>query len=181
MDNLGLFFAILGAALAAALAGAGSAIGVGIAGQAASGSVAEEPSMFGKVLILQLLPGTQGIYGLLIAFITLSQVGVLGGDPNISVYKGLMYFAACMPMAIAGLFSAIAQGKTSVSRVSPMSNQAPRPGRQGHHLPRHGRDLRHPGPADLHSGNHGRGKPLMRTVHAAGRASLNGRRDGYTD
>ncbi len=134
MDNLGLFFAILGAALAAALAGAGSAIGVGIAGQAASGSVAEEPSMFGKVLVLQLLPGTQGIYGLLIAFITLSQVGVLGGDPNISVYKGLMYFAACMPMAIAGLFSAIAQGKTSVASIS-MVTKAPRPGRQGHHLP----------------------------------------------
>ena len=75
MDNLGLFFAILGAALAAALAGAGSAIGVGIAGQAASGSVAEEPSMFGKVLILQLLPGTQGIYGLLIAFLLIGKLG----------------------------------------------------------------------------------------------------------
>ena len=54
--------------------------------------------MFGKVLILQLLPGTQGIYGLLIAFITLSQVGVLGGDPHISVYKGcLLYTSTCWP------------------------------------------------------------------------------------
>lgn len=129
MDNLGLFFAILGAALAAALAGAGSAIGVGIAGQAASGSVAEEPSMFGKVLILQLLPGTQGIYGLLIAFITLSQVGVLGGDPNISVYKGLMYFAACMPMAIAGLFSAISRGKTSVASISMVTKRPDQAGK----------------------------------------------------
>ena len=129
MDNLGLFFAILGAALAAAMAGVGSAIGVGIAGQAASGSVSEEPSLFGKVLILQLLPGTQGIYGLLIAFITLSQVGVLGGDPNISVYKGLMYFAACMPMAIAGLFSAIAQGKTSVASIAMVTKRPDQAGK----------------------------------------------------
>ena len=118
MDNLGLFFAILGAALAAALAGAGSAIGVGIAGQAASGSVAEEPSMFGKVLILQLLPGTQGIYGLLIGFIVLTQVGILGGDPNVSAVKGLLYLAACLPMAIVGLVSARWQTKASIASIS---------------------------------------------------------------
>ena len=61
MSNLGLFFAILGAALAALLAGAGSARGVGMAGQAAAGVVTDQPNMFGRVLILQLLPGTQGI------------------------------------------------------------------------------------------------------------------------
>ena len=74
MANLGLFFAILGAALAAGLAGAGSAIGVGIAGKAAAAAVSEQPNLFGKVLILQLLPGTQGIYGLLIAFMLISKI-----------------------------------------------------------------------------------------------------------
>ena len=58
-DNLGLFYALLGAALAVLMAGAGSAIGVGIAGQAASGVMTEDPSKFAKVLIMQLLPGTQ--------------------------------------------------------------------------------------------------------------------------
>ena len=77
--NLGMVFAILGAALAASLAGWGSAKGVGTAGQAAAGVVAEEPNLFAKVLILQLLPGTQGIYGLLVAFITISSIGVLSG------------------------------------------------------------------------------------------------------
>ena len=72
MDNIGVVLALLGAVLAALLAGAGSAVGVGRAGEAAAGVVTEDPSKFGKVLILQLLPGTQGIYGLLIAFITLS-------------------------------------------------------------------------------------------------------------
>ena len=74
---MGLVYAILGAAVAVFLAGAGSAIGVGIAGQAASGVVTEDPSKFAKVLIMQLLPGTQGIYGLLVGFITLSNIGLL--------------------------------------------------------------------------------------------------------
>lgn len=117
MNNLGIVFALLGAALAALLAGAGSARAVGLAGQAAAGVVTEDPSKFGKVLILQLLPGTQGIYGLLIAFIALSQIGVLGGDSNLSIAKGLMYLAACLPMAIVGYFSAIAQAKASVASI----------------------------------------------------------------
>ena len=115
--SMGMFFALLGAALAVGLAGAGSAMGVGIAGQAAAGVVAEEPGQFAKVLILQLLPGTQGIYGLLVAFITLSQVGVLGGNTVGDTATGLMYFAACMPIAVAGLISAIYQGKTSVASI----------------------------------------------------------------
>ena len=75
----GIVYALIGAALAVGLAGCGSAIGVGIAGQAASGVVTVDPSKFAKVLILQLLPGTQGIYGLLVGFITLSKIGLLGG------------------------------------------------------------------------------------------------------
>ncbi|MBQ1931157.1 MAG: permease, partial [Lachnospiraceae bacterium] len=63
--ELGLVYALTGAALASLLAGIGSAIGVGLAGRAAAGAVAENPDLFSKVLILQLLPGTQGIYGLL--------------------------------------------------------------------------------------------------------------------
>ena len=56
------------------MAGAGSAIGVGIAGRAAAGVMTEDPSKFAKVLVMQLLPGTQGLYGLLIGFVTLSKI-----------------------------------------------------------------------------------------------------------
>ncbi|MDD3926203.1 MAG: permease, partial [bacterium] len=63
MDILGVVFSFAGAALAAGLAGIGSAIGVSIAGQVAVGLVTEEPEKFGQTLILQALPGTQGIYG----------------------------------------------------------------------------------------------------------------------
>ncbi len=118
MENIGMVLALAGAALASILAGIGSAIGVGMAGQAAAGVVTEDPGKFSKVLILQLLPGTQGIYGLLIAFITLSQIGILGGTAEaLSFAKGLMYFAACMPIAIVGLLSAISQGKAAVAGI----------------------------------------------------------------
>ena len=117
MEGMGLLFALVGAALAAGMAGIGSAVGVGIAGRAASGVVTEDPNQFSKVLVLQLLPGTQGIYGLLIAFITLTQIGIMGGDSNVSLLEGLLYLAACLPMAFGGLFSAIAQGKCSVSAI----------------------------------------------------------------
>ena len=86
-NDMGMVYALLGAAVAVFLAGAGSAIGVGIAGQAASGVVTEDPSKFAKVLIMQLLPGTQGIYGLLVGFITLSKIGLLGGGAALYFLK----------------------------------------------------------------------------------------------
>ena len=114
----GVSLAILGAALAALLAGIGSSIGIGIAGRAAAGVVTEDPEKFSKVLILQLLPGTQGIYGLLIAFIALSNIGVLGGNVRqLTTAEGLSFLMACLPMAFVGLMSAIMQGKTSVASI----------------------------------------------------------------
>lgn len=118
MDQLGMALALLGAVLAALLAGIGSAIGVGMAGQAAAGVVTEDPGKFSKLLILQLLPGTQGIYGFLIAFLTLSQIGVIGGGSvEVSTTKGMLYLLACLPIAFVGLWSAIRQAKAAVSCI----------------------------------------------------------------
>ena len=90
MITLGTALAFGGAATAAALAGVGSAIGVGIAGQAASGVVSEDPDKFGNVLVLQALPGTQGIYGLLIAFIIILNLGVIDGNvKDLTTFQGL--------------------------------------------------------------------------------------------
>jgi V/A-type H+-transporting ATPase subunit K len=116
--TLGLVYALLGAAFAVLLAGAGSSIGVGIAGRAAAGVVTEDPSKFAKVLIMQLLPGTQGIYGLLVGFITLSKIGLLGGGAaSIDNNTGLLILAACLPIAVVGLISGIAQGKTAAASI----------------------------------------------------------------
>ena len=118
VEYLGVFFVCLGAALAAALPGIGSAKGTGLVGQAAAGVVAEDPSKFGKVLILQVLPGTQGLYGFLTAILLLSNTGVLNGTgKDILWYEGLAYFAACLPIMIVGLLSALAQAKTAAAGV----------------------------------------------------------------
>ena len=117
-DQLGIVYAVVGAVLAALMAGIGSAKGVGAAGQAGAGVVTEDPSKFSKVLLLQLLPGTQGIYGLLVAFVTLNKIGALSGSlVQIDGATGLMLFFACLPMAIVGLISAIHQGRTSVAAI----------------------------------------------------------------
>jgi len=95
-SSLGTSIAVLGAALAAILSGMGSAKGVGLVGQAGAGVITEDPSKFGKVLILQILPGTQGLYGFLTAFLALNRMGVIGsGFEPLSIEKGLMMFAAC--------------------------------------------------------------------------------------
>ena len=114
----GLIWAALGAACATFLAGTGSAIGVGMAGQAAAGVVSEEPEKFGSVLILELLPGSQGIYGLVISFLVLSNSGILGGTANaLTAGQGLAYFIASLPAAIGCLTSAIHQGKVASSAI----------------------------------------------------------------
>ena len=119
MINLGCAIAIVGAVLAALVAGIGSAKGVGLVGEAAAGVVSEDPSKFSKLLILQLLPGTQGLYGLLTAVLVLNQLGVLGGNPaELTVAQGLAYLGACLPIMIVGYFSAIAQAKTAAAGVS---------------------------------------------------------------
>ncbi|MEG1528867.1 MAG: V-type ATP synthase subunit K [Clostridia bacterium] len=116
--TVGTFLAILGAALAAGLAGIGSAIGVGLAGKAAAGVTAEDPDKFSKVLVLQLLPGTQGIYGLLVAFLVFVQINLFGAIKPLTLEQGLGLFAACLPVAIVGLISAIYQSKVAISGIS---------------------------------------------------------------
>ena len=124
MENLGIVFALLGVACATLFAGIGSAVGVGMGGRAAAGVMTEKPELFGKVLILQLLPGTQGIYGLLVAFVTLSRIGIIGGGAvDLTLSQGLLYFVACLPIAIVGLFSALHQGKTSVASIGMLAKR----------------------------------------------------------
>ena len=115
--NYGLVFALLGAALAVGVSGMGSAKGVGMAGEAASAVVSEEPEKFGKLLVLQLLPGTQGLYGLIIGVMVLLNTGILGGSAPRDIVTGLSYLAACVPMIIGGYFSASAQGRVCVTGV----------------------------------------------------------------
>lgn len=114
----GLGLALLGAGLAAVLSGIGSAKGTGIAGEAGTGLLCEDPSKFGKIMILQVIPGTQGLYGLVVWFFAVFRMGLLSGMPDLTVMQGVQYFAACLPMALGGLFSAIAQGRVAAGSIN---------------------------------------------------------------
>ena len=105
--------ALLGAALAAALACVGSAKGTGIAGEAGAGLVSEEPGKSGKALILQVIPGTQGLYGFVIWFLAFNKL-----VPGMSIAEGWQIFGACLPIGIGGLVTAKYQGKVAAASVN---------------------------------------------------------------
>ena len=90
--------AILGAGLAAALSGMGSAKGVGIVGEAASGLVSEDPRLFGKSLALQALPMTQGVYGLVAAFLIIFKIGLFGEPVELTTAQGAYFLMAALPV-----------------------------------------------------------------------------------
>ncbi len=112
----GTFFAILGVAIATGLAGIGSAKGVGKAAQTAMGVLSEDSSKFGKMLVLMLLPGTQGLYGFIVGFLILVATVMGGTAPDLGT--GLAYCAAALPIGIGGMFSAFAQGNAAVSGIA---------------------------------------------------------------
>ena len=85
----GIGLAFLGAALAVGLCCVGSARGTGMVGEAATGLLTEAPEHFSKCLILQVLPGTQGLYGLVIWFFALFTMGAFsGGIVPLTVTQG---------------------------------------------------------------------------------------------
>ena len=110
--------ALLGAALAVILAGFGSARGVSMVGEAASGLLTEDPSKSGKALILQALPGTQGIYGLITAFLIIFKIGLLGTPAELTVSQGAYFLMAALPIAIVGYYSAIKQARVAASGIN---------------------------------------------------------------
>lgn len=114
----GQFLALLGAAFAVIFAGLGSARAVGMVGEVAAGLVTEEPDKFAQTLLLQALPGTQGIYGLLTAFVILFRIGVIGGTPaELNTVQGVLFLVASLPVAVVGYKSAISQGKTAAAGI----------------------------------------------------------------
>ncbi len=117
MFESGIVIAIFGATLCALLGGCGSALGVMFAGKAAAGVVSEKPDLFGKMLVLQALPGTQGIYGFLVAILVMVYTGLLGEPIDLTVAQGWAFFYATLPMGIVGLVSGIAQGKTAAAAI----------------------------------------------------------------
>ena len=115
----GIGLAFLGAALAVGLCCVGSAKGTGLVGEAASGVIAAAPEHFSKCLILQVLPGTQGLYGMVAWFFVLVTIGVFGGGIlPLTVQQGAKIFASCLPIALGGWLSAIFQGRVAAASIN---------------------------------------------------------------
>jgi V/A-type H+-transporting ATPase subunit K len=127
----GIILIFVAATLTSVLAFIGSILGMGFAGQAASGVVAEKPNLFGKALLMQALPGSQGIYGLVGAFLILNFSGVLGNDGSlvISTSTGVEYLLAGLPIAITGLLSGIYQGLLAASGITLIAKDEANTGR----------------------------------------------------
>jgi V/A-type H+/Na+-transporting ATPase subunit K len=122
--DLGITLAILGASLAVALPGIGSAMGISYVGRSAAGLISEEPEKFGKALLLQVLPGTQGIYGFLAAVLALQKIGIFEGEVvALTVETGLGILFACLPIALAGLASGALQGRVSTAGISTLAKK----------------------------------------------------------
>jgi len=113
----GILLAMAGAALAAFFGGVGSAIGVGLAGRVATGVLAEDPNKFGKLFLLVALPGTQGFYGFLGAILLIAKAGLLANPKALTLAEGFQYFIASIPVGLAGIVSAIHQGKVCAAGV----------------------------------------------------------------
>lgn len=117
MIDLGIAFAMAGTAIAAIGGGYGSSKGVRAAGEAAAGVISEKPELFGKVLLLQAMPGSQGIYGFLAGLLVLVQSGILSGTTTLPTEIGLQFFAACLPVAVTCYISGASQGQVAAAGI----------------------------------------------------------------
>jgi len=114
MSQIAMGIALLGSAMAAFMAGIGSAVGIGIAGRSATGVLSEKPERYGQLFLQVVLPGTQGFYGFVIAFFAMGKIGEFA---NLDLTNALAILAGCLPIAFAGLLSAIHQGKTCAAGI----------------------------------------------------------------
>jgi V/A-type H+-transporting ATPase subunit K len=114
----GLILSLLGALSAVVLAGVGSSLGIKTAGQKAAGVLAEKPNMFGSLVTMVVLPGSQGIYGLLIAIMILNKIGAMSGNlVDLTLSNGLSFLIAGVIIGILGLISAIFQAKVVAAAI----------------------------------------------------------------
>lgn len=117
-NQIALGTGYLGAAMAAFMAGIGSAVGIGIAGRSATGVLSEKPERYGALFLQVVLPGTQGFYGFVIAFFAMNTITAIIDDAGALTFaQGLAILAACLPIAFAGMLSAIHQGKTCAAGI----------------------------------------------------------------
>ena len=127
--EIGRGLAIAGAGLAVGLGCCGSGKGIGIASQAAAGVISEKPDLFGQLLVMLALPGTQGFYGFITAIMIFMQTGLFAGEWNASVSTGVALFFVGLAVGLALLVSAIWQGEASAAGIALVARRPEESGR----------------------------------------------------
>ena len=119
--NWGIVFAAIGTLCATFMGGCGSAVGLCVSGEAATGALSEDPGKFGIIFPIQALPGTQGIYGLLIGFLIYTKIS----DASVvwDVQKGMYALMTSLPVGIACLVSGYTQGVASAAAIQLVSRK----------------------------------------------------------
>ncbi|MDD3777104.1 MAG: V-type ATP synthase subunit K [Actinomycetota bacterium] len=117
--SLGTILAIAGAGIAAIMAGIGSVLGISYPGRAAAAVISEDPSKFGSLFLLVVLPGTQGFYGFVAAFLIIGNIADV-----VNASQGWQLFFAALPIAFTGLLSGIHQGKVCAAGVNLVAKRA---------------------------------------------------------
>lgn len=115
-----LILAYVGMAVMLGLTCVGSAMGVVIGGNAVVASLKKNPDIFGSGMILAALPSTQGLYGFAAFFMLNSSLQGIGD--GLALVQGLAVFAAALALGIAGLISAIHQGRLVANGITEMGN-----------------------------------------------------------
>lgn len=116
--TIGSVIGVMVIAVCVLLCGIGSALGLYKTGSSAAGVLGENPKKFGKVLVLVLLPATQGIYGFIIGIIASGNIAALE-----TAEQGWALFGAVLPMAISGLVTGIFQGKSAANCIYAVGKQ----------------------------------------------------------
>ncbi|MBO5362717.1 MAG: V-type ATP synthase subunit K [Clostridia bacterium] len=114
----GYVIAILSIALCVLVCGIGSCLGLYKTSTAAAGVLSEDPKKFGKVMVLVLLPATQGIYGFIIGIIASSSLAEISTQA-----EGWAMLGALLPMIVSGLVSAFVQGKAAANCIKAVGKQ----------------------------------------------------------
>lgn len=116
--EIGYVIAMIGIAVCVLLCGVGSCLGLFTTSSAAAGVLGEDPKKYGKVMVLVLLPATQGIYGFIMALIASGSI-----SPEMSLAQGWVIFGALLPMTVSGFVSGILQGKSAANCIYAVGKQ----------------------------------------------------------
>ncbi len=124
MENLGWqslstgpAWVVMGAVFVAALGSIGSAIALGRTTSHSAGVLSEKPELFGKLLVLMALPGTQGFYAFIIAYLMLQKFGFTSSNPEASLGQGISMLVTGIIIGLVQFRSALSQGQSAIGSI----------------------------------------------------------------